>query len=162
MSDISRLVTTKMSDHLRRLARDVAYTEGHASVMRAAAAEIDRLTAHDAEVVACCNRTVESAREQFAHLGMTPGQIETALGWAVRLAAVGHPHATEAVNVLMQILSTNRITRTDLYVLDHRVGISLEPLRPPRPDYCCGKCPQTMTGWDCTCLGNPRCTKETK
>ena len=104
----------------------------------------------------------ESAREQFANLGMTPGQIETALGWAVKLAMVGHPHTTEAVNVLTKILSTNRITRTDLYVLDNRVGISLEPIRPPRPAYCCGKCPQTMTGWDCTCPGNPRCTKETK
>ena len=108
------------------------------------------------------DRRVESAREQFANLGMTPGQIETALGWAVRLAMVGHPHTTEAVNAMTKILSTNRITRTDLYMLDHRVGISLESLRPPRPDYCCGKCPQTMTGWDCTCPGNPRCTKGTK
>ena len=120
------------------------------------------IAAHDAEVVARCDRTVESAREQFANLGMTPGQIETALGWVVRLAMVGHPHTTEAVNVLTKILSTNRITRTDLYVLDHRVGISLESLRPPRPDYCCGKCPETMTGWDCTCPGNPQCMKETK
>ena len=102
------------------------------------------------------------AEEIIANLGMTPGQIETALGWAVKLAMVGHPHTTEAVNVLTKILSTNRITRTDLYVLDHRVGISLEPLRPPRPDYCCGKCPETMTGWDCTCPGNPQCMKETK
>ena len=120
------------------------------------------IAAHDADVVARCDRTVESAREQFANLGMTPGETKEAIGWAVRLAAVRHPHTTEAVNVLMQILSTNRITRTDLYVLDHRVGISLEPIRPPRHDYCCGKCPETLIGWDCTCPGNPRCTKETK
>ena len=119
------------------------------------------IAAHDAEVVACCDRTVESAREQFVNLGMTPGETKEAIGWAVRLAAVRHPHTTEAVNVLMQILSTNRMTRADLFALS-QAGISLEPLRPPRPDYCCGKCPQTMTGWDCTCPGNPRCTKETK
>lgn len=28
-----------------------------------------------------------------------------------------------------------------------------------RPDYCCGKCPETATGYDCTCRGNPRCEK---
>ena len=49
---MSEYATPKIADHLRRLARDVAYTEGHASVMRAAAAEIDRLAAHDREVAA--------------------------------------------------------------------------------------------------------------
>ena len=26
-----------------------------------------------------------------------------------------------------------------------------------RPPECCGKCPPTTTGYDCTCTGNPRC-----
>ena len=26
-----------------------------------------------------------------------------------------------------------------------------------RPPECCGKCPPTTTGYDCTCAGNPRC-----
>ena len=49
---MSEYTSPRIADHLRRLARDVAYTEGHASVMRAAAAEMDRLAAHDREVAA--------------------------------------------------------------------------------------------------------------
>lgn len=30
---------------------------------------------------------------------------------------------------------------------------------PPRPDYCCGKCPEIDGGYDCTCRDNPRCKK---
>ena len=26
-----------------------------------------------------------------------------------------------------------------------------------RPPECCGVCPPTTTGYDCTCAGNPRC-----
>ena len=26
-----------------------------------------------------------------------------------------------------------------------------------RPPECCGVCPETTTGYDCTCAGNPRC-----
>lgn len=26
-----------------------------------------------------------------------------------------------------------------------------------RPDYCCGKCPETTSGYDCTCQDNPKC-----
>ena len=26
-----------------------------------------------------------------------------------------------------------------------------------RPPECCGLCPPTTTGYDCTCAGNPRC-----
>lgn len=30
----------------------------------------------------------------------------------------------------------------------------------PRPEGCCGKCPETASGgWDCTCEDNPRCSK---
>ena len=31
-------------------------------------------------------------------------------------------------------------------------------MRPPRPDYCCGRCPEVVSGGvDCTCKDNPRC-----
>ncbi len=43
---MSEYVSPKIASHLRNLARDVAYTEGHASVMRAAA---DRIESLDAE-----------------------------------------------------------------------------------------------------------------
>lgn len=34
--------------------------------------------------------------------------------------------------------------------------------RNPRPEECCGKCPETIDGgWDCTCEDNPRCSKNT-
>lgn len=34
------------------------------------------------------------------------------------------------------------------------------PETDPRPAQCCGKCPPIRGGgYDCTCEGNPRCTK---
>ena len=87
MSDINRLVAAWVSAQQRHF---YASTRGIATPEQRMAWEREAeeiIAAHDADVVARCDRTVESAREQLANLGMTPGQIETALGWAVRLAA---------------------------------------------------------------------------
>lgn len=40
---VPRWVAPRLPQHLRNLARDVAYTPAHADVMRAAAAEIEAL-----------------------------------------------------------------------------------------------------------------------
>ena len=101
---------------------------------------------------------IEEAMLGKTRTASIPGQASSTAPSTDRVQLLG---AIEAVNAMTKILSTNRMTRADLFALS-QAGISLEPLRPPRPDYCCGKCPQTMTGWDCTCPSNPRCTKETK
>lgn len=47
---MSDYISPRIAEHLRNLARDVAYTEGHAAVMRATAARIEALEARLARV----------------------------------------------------------------------------------------------------------------
>ena len=56
-------VSKNISGHLRKLATDVAYTDGHASVMHSAADEIDRLQEQIDAVKAYKNWDKYSRRE---------------------------------------------------------------------------------------------------
>ena len=74
MSDRTIKASPNLSAHVRNLARDIAYTEGHASVMRAAADELDRLAAALARVTD--DSAVRLAAKAWSENGPTPATFE--------------------------------------------------------------------------------------